>query len=154
MLTGKIGDGKFMVYEELDKLITEMSGENASDDYWYDVGVTDAMNLLEKFSETNWELLGENIIDKSLEWQRKLAYCLDNECNMYELNILISLLSTTDDELFEICIDTLRSFTNQESKKMILDNPLILQRVNNLLLHTSSLPVKKMLQDFLSKIHS
>ncbi|RJX41883.1 hypothetical protein D3P09_06900 [Paenibacillus pinisoli] len=143
-----------MVYEELDKLITEMSGENASDDYWYDVGVTDAMNLLEKFSETNWELLGENIIDKSLEWQRKLAYCLDNECNMYELNILISLLSTTDDELFEICIDTLRSFTNQESKKMILDNPLILQRVNNLLLHTSSLPVKKMLQDFLSKIHS
>jgi len=52
MITGKIGDGKFMVYEELDKLITEMSGENASDDYWYDVGVTDAMNLLEKFSET------------------------------------------------------------------------------------------------------
>lgn len=77
---------------------------------------------------------------------------MDNECNVNEFNILLSLLSTNDEELFEICIDTLRSFTNQEIKKMILDNPSILQRINDSL-HTDSLPVKKMLQDFLSKIH-
>lgn len=85
---------------------------------------------------------------------KKISILLDNECNMYELNILIALLSTIDVELFEICIDTLRSFTNQDSKKMVLDNPIVIQRVNNVLSQTSSLPVKKMLQDFLSKIHS
>jgi len=137
------------MYKELDTLLSA----NTTVDSWYD-GCVIANEILAEFSSSDWEELSNQVLSKPVEWQRKLAYCLDNECNMYELNVLIALLSTDDAELFEICIDTLRSFTNQESKKMILDNPVIIQRVNILLSQTSSLPVKNMLQDFLSKIHS
>lgn len=136
------------MYKELDTLLSA----DTTIDSWHDDGCVIANEILAEFSSSDWEELSNQVLSKPVEWQRKLAYCLDNECNMYELNILIALLSTEDAELFEICIDTLRSFTNQESEKMILDNPTIIQRVNILLSQTSSLPVKNMLQDFLEKI--
>ncbi|MEK5238787.1 hypothetical protein NST99_24125 [Paenibacillus sp. FSL L8-0470] len=136
------------MYKELDNLLSA----DTSVDSWYDVGCVIASEMLSEFNSSDWVELSNQVQNKPIEWQRKLAYCLDNECNVNEFNILLSLLSKNDEELFEICIDTLRSFTNQEIKKMILDNPSILQRINDSL-HTASLPVKKMLQDFLSKIH-
>lgn len=133
------------MYKELDNLLSA----DTSVDSWYDDGCVIASEMLSEFNPSDWVELSNQVQNKPIEWQRKLAYCLDNECNVNEFNILLSLLSTNDEELFEICIDTLRSFTNQEVKKMILDNPNILQRINDSL-HTASLPVKKMLQDFLS----
>ncbi|MGF7048377.1 hypothetical protein J2T13_002885 [Paenibacillus sp. DS2015] len=136
------------MYKELDNLLSA----DTTVDSWYDDGCVIASEMLSEFNPSDWADLSNQVHNKPIEWQRKLAYCLDNECNVNEFNILLSLLSTNDEELFEICIDTLRSFENEEIKKMILDNPKILERVNDLL-HTASVPVKKMLQDFLSKIH-
>lgn len=136
------------MYKELDNLLSA----DTTVDSWYDDGCVIASEMLSEFNPSDWADLSNQVHNKPIEWQRKLAYCLDNECNVNEFNILLSLLSTNDEELFEICIDTLRSFENEEIKKMILDNPKILERVNDLL-HTASVPVKKMLQDFLSNIH-
>jgi hypothetical protein len=136
------------MYKELDNLL---SADTAVDS-WYDDGCVIASEMLSEFNPSDWADLSNQVHNKPIEWQRKLAYCLDNECNVNEFNILLSLLSTNDEELFEICIDTLRSFENEEIKKMILDNPKVLESVNDLL-HIASVPVKKMLQDFLSKIH-
>ncbi|MCM3040664.1 hypothetical protein M3201_13255 [Paenibacillus motobuensis] len=137
------------MYKELDNLLSA----DTTVDSWYDDGCVIASEMLSEFNLSDWAELSNQVHNKPIEWQRKLAYCLDNECNANEFNILLKLLSTNDEELFEICIDTLRSFTNQEINKMILDNPKILQRINDLLL-TASAPVEKILQDFLSKIHS
>lgn len=52
--------------------------------------------------------------------------------------------------MFEICIDTLRSFEEREVKKALLTDPNILERVNDLA-GTASEPVKKIIQAFLSK---
>ncbi|MDM5297575.1 hypothetical protein QUF51_05365 [Bacillus pumilus] len=108
--------------------------------------------ILLEFSLNDWGELSNQVLSKPIEWQRKIAYCLENECNEYELNILMTLLNTNDTELFEICIDTLRSYSSEENKKMILDNPQILKRVNDLL-STANPPVRTILQDFLSKIY-
>lgn len=137
------------MFKELDNLL---SAETTVDS-WYDDGCVIASEILSEFSPSDWDELSNQVLSKPIEWQRKIAYCLDNKCSVHELNILISLLSTNDEELFEICIDTLRSYSSQESKNMILDNPQILQRVNDLL-PTASIPVKKMLEDFLAKIRS
>ena len=136
------------MYKELDNLLSA----DTTVDSWYDDGCVIASEMLSEFNPSDWADLSNQVHNRPIEWQRKLAYCLDNECNVNEFNILLSLLSTNDEELFEICIDTLRSFENEEIKKMILDKPKILERVNDLL-HIASVPVKKMLQDFLSKIH-
>lgn len=138
------------LYKELDELITEYQN---STDFWYDVGCVMVSERLSKFSSQDWEQLSNEVLTKSLEWQKKLAYCLDSNCNMHELEILLSLLSTEDEELFETCVDTLRSFTTPESKKMILGNPHILHRVNDLI-PKSGVAVKRMLESFLEKIHS
>ncbi len=137
------------MYKELDNLLSA----DTTVDSWYDDGCVLASEMLSEFSPSDWEELSNQVLSKPIEWQRKIAYCLDNKCSVHELNILISLLNTNDEELFEVCIDTLRSYSSQESKKMILDNPQILQRVNDLL-PTASIPVRKMLEDFLTKIHS
>jgi hypothetical protein len=123
-----------MKYEEFDKLITEMSGENASDDYWYDVGVNDAMTLLEKFSEIDWELLGKNIMDKSLEWQKRVVYCFEEENDAREINIILSLIETTDKELFEMCIDSLRFLINDNNKDCIINNNELMEKLRKMAL--------------------
>ncbi|WP_336046385.1 hypothetical protein [Solibacillus ferritrahens] len=137
------------MYKELDNLLSA----DTTVDSWYDDGCTIAGEILLEFSLSDWDELSNQVLSKSIEWQRKIAYCLDNQCNEHELNILMSLLNTDDEELFATCIDTLRSYTSQESKRMILGSPEILQRINDLLPGASA-PVRKILQDFLSIVHS
>lgn len=136
------------MYKELDVFIT---GCQNTVDYWYDVGCIIASDMLAKFSQKDWEHLSSHVLMKPLEWQRKLAYCLDSSCNEHELNILLSLLDTDDEELFVICVDTLRSYTTLEAKQMIRDNPAMLVRVNELL-PTAGVATRGVLEDFLVKI--
>lgn len=137
------------MYKELDEFITEY--QNTAD-FWYDVGCVMASEKLSKFSSNDWEELLRNVHTKPLAWKKKLAYCLDNSCNMYELEILLSLLNTDDEELFEICIDTLRSFTTPESKQMILDNLSVVSRVKDDL-PKSGIATRKVLEDFLRQLN-
>lgn len=136
------------MYKELDVLIT---GCQNTVDYWYDVGCIITSDMLAKFSQKDWEDLSSHVLMKPLEWQRKLAYCLDSSCNEHELNILLSLLDTDDEELFVICVDTLRSYTTLEAKQMIRDNPAMLIRVNELL-PKAGVATRGVLEDFLVKI--
>ena len=76
---------------------------------------------------------------------------MDDHNNLDELKILLSLLTVEDEELFEICIDSLRSFTPSACKQMILDNLSIIHRVNELL-PKANIPGKKIMKDFLVNI--
>ncbi|MGG2942186.1 hypothetical protein ABEO51_03605 [Bacillus safensis] len=134
------------MFRELDNLLSA----DTTVDSWYDGGCLIASEILSDFSLNDWEELSNQMLNKPIEWQRKIAYCLDNECNEYELNILIDLLNTNDKELFEICIDTLRSFTIEEGMK----HPQILERVNHVVATTENSLVKVIFQDFLSKMNS
>ncbi|WP_353958485.1 hypothetical protein [Bacillus sp. DX1.1] len=124
-----------------------------TDGYWYDEGFSIAQEMLLEFSSHDWEELLNTAVTNPLEWQRRLAYCLDNECSMNELKVLLTMLDTDDKELFETCVDTLRSFTSPESKQLILENPSIMQRVSDLI-PQAGVATRKILEDFLSKIQS
>ncbi|MBG9911267.1 hypothetical protein ABD83_07320 [Bacillus xiamenensis] len=138
------------MYIELNKLLSA----DTTVDSWYDDGCLIASEILSDFSLNDWEELSNQVLNKPIEWQRKIAYCLDNECNEYEFNILMDLLNTNDTELFEICIDTLRSYPIEEGKKIVLQHPQILERINQMLATSANPPAKIVLQDFISKIHS
>ena len=122
-----------------------------SDDYWYDEGFSIAQEMLLKFSPRDWEELSNVVFNKPIEWQRKLAYCLHNESSMDELNVLLIMISTDDEELFELCIDALRCFTSTESKKLILKNPSILQRIYELIPNSGD-ATKRVFKAFLEKM--
>ncbi|MED4562200.1 hypothetical protein [Bacillus altitudinis] len=138
------------MYIELDKLLSA----DTTVDSWYDEGYILVSEILSYFSLNDWEKLSKKVLHKPIEWQRKIAYCLDNECNEYEFHILLDLLNTNDVELFEICIDTLRSYPIEEGTKIVLKHPQVTERINQMLTTTANLPAKTVLQDFISKIHS
>ncbi|WP_276732482.1 hypothetical protein [Bacillus sp. (in: firmicutes)] len=137
------------MYRELDNLLSAETTE----DSWYDDGCIIASDILSDFRADDWGKLKTEVLTKPLEWQKKLAYCMDNNGSSHEFSILLSLLSIDNEELFEVCIDSLRSFVTPESKQMILNDPSILQRINDKLPKASA-PVKKILEDFLEKVHS
>lgn len=108
-------------YDKFDELITEMSQEDASDDFFYDVGVFEVTNILNHFNEDDWKKLEKNIITKDTEWKKKTIYCFEGE-HPEELPILLSIIDTDDFELFEMCVDSLRFMITDDNRQRILCN--------------------------------
>ena len=108
-----------MIIDNFVKFLDEISVENTSEDYWYDVGVDEVQNMLRKFSREEWKLLGRLIKIKSTEWQKKVIYSFDEKGNDQEIKIIMDFIDTDDNELFEICIDSLRYLINEKTQKLI-----------------------------------
>ena len=80
--------------------------------------------------------------------EKKLVYCLDNQIIQEELEIIGKLLHTKDDELLEMCIDTLRSFDNEMGHSYIKMHPEIIKEAKERM-DTAGNATKRMLQCFL-----
>ncbi|KEQ23187.1 hypothetical protein [Paenibacillus tyrfis] len=117
------------MYDKFNQYITEFSDENSKNDFWYDVGAIRATEILSKFTQQDWEVLLNEISNKTVEWKRNLAYCLDDANNIYELRALLLLIDTDDEELIEVCADSLRSFINAENKQLILSNKSLIENI-------------------------
>ncbi|WP_028592464.1 hypothetical protein [Paenibacillus massiliensis] len=136
------------MYKELDTLLTDFQD---ADNYWYDIGCLTAEKLITMFKQEDWSELSDNVLTKSLGWQKKLAYCLGDDSNLEELKLLLTLASLEDTDLFEVCIDSLRSFTSVENKRIILENRIIIEKVKAVIPSTGGVS-KKIFQDFLDNV--
>ncbi|WP_291562586.1 MULTISPECIES: hypothetical protein [unclassified Clostridium] len=134
------------MYKDLDNFLYEETTINS----WYNDGFLIAQDMLTQFSSEDWEELSKNILSKPLEWQKKLIYCLDNDINENELNIIAKMLTINDQELFDICIDSLRSFNNEIGKAFVLSNPSFIKLVKERIPYAGA-ATQKILQDFLDK---
>lgn len=134
------------MYKELDKLLLE----ETTVDSWYDDGFSIAQDILKQFSSDDWEELNNEVLNKDLDWQKKLVYCLDNQIIEEELNIIFKLIIIDDEELFEMCIDALRAFDNELGHSFIKKNPQIIVEVEKRL-NTVGNVGKKILENFLEK---
>ena len=134
------------MYKELDKLLLE----ETTVDSWYDDGFSIAQDILKQFSSDDWENLNNEVLNKDLDWQKKLVYCLDNQIIEEELNIIIKLIIIDDEELFEMCIDALRAFENELGHSFIKKNPQIIVEVKKRM-NTVGNVGKKILENFLEK---
>lgn len=134
------------MYKELDELLLE----ETTVDSWYDDGFSIAQDILKEFSSDDWEKLNNEVLNKDLDWQKKLVYCLDNQIIEEELNIIFKLISIDDEELFEMCIDALRAFDNELGHSFIKKNPQIIVEVEKRM-NTVGNVGKKILENFLEK---
>ena len=106
------------MFNELDKFI---SYDNTTD-YWYDDGFVYAQSILADFSDDDWKKLSDIILSKDLEYQKKLVYCFDGTDEFHELKIIEKLLLVNDDELFIMCVDSIRGFSADTLKnKQLID---------------------------------
>ena len=71
--------------------------------------------------------------------------------NNFELQTLLKLLDTNDEELFEICLDSLRSFINEDNVSYVINNPEMIGNIKELY-NKSSRPTQIMLSDLLKKL--
>lgn len=136
------------MYNELEKYLSGYFYPN----YWYDEGVDTAQDMISHFTDDDWKLLLERLSKQDVEWKKKLAYCLYDNRNPYELSVLLELLNTDDDELLEISIDSLRDFISKETVDYLLHNPQIMKQIKKLY-HNSSKPTQMILKDFMNKIN-
>ncbi len=121
--------------------------------YWYDEGVEIAQDIISNFTDKDWEQLLKKLPKQNMEWKKKLAYCLYNDKNKYELLTLIELLHTEDKELLEIVLDSLRSFMNQETTNFLMHDTEIVNQIKNLYYHNTSRIIHIMLTDLVYKIN-
>ena len=134
------------MYEELNEILSE----NNSEDSWYDDGFMYAQELLNDFTDKDWGKLFQSINDKNDKWKIRLAYCIDDDLGINGLELLLNMLEESD-EVVETTIDSLRSFNSEEHKKMIVSNSRVIDTAQKLL-EKASLPVKRVLEDFLKDI--
>lgn len=102
------------MFEELDQYLKEFATEEFAVDYWYDEGFLIAEDMLQEFQNDDWEALIEALPKKTIGWKHRLAYCLNDSEDCRQLEVLLTFLDTDDAELFEIAVDALRSFKNNE----------------------------------------
>ena len=136
------------MYEKLDDFL---SG-NFSEDSWYDDGCCIADDMIDSFVENDWIKLRNNLPSKEILWKRRLAYCLTNNENVHELEILLNFIDTQDEDLFELTINSLVEFNTKECKQFIMKkNPYIFENVKNKL-PNKSIVTTKLLENFLTKM--
>ncbi|KFN01806.1 hypothetical protein D0U04_12215 [Bacillus clarus] len=133
------------MYEKVDAVLSK----NSSDNYFYDDEFMYVQELLNDFTDNDWEKLFQNIKDKDGKYKIRLAYCIDDDLGMNGLRLLLDLLNEND-EVVEYVIDSLRSFNNEEYKRIIASNKQIVDKAENLL-KNASLPVKRVLEVFLEQ---
>ena len=73
--------GDDCMYRELDDLLSEES----TIDSWYDDGFLIAQSIMNDFTGSNWERLSDDVLNKELDWQKNLVYCLGNQIIQEEL---------------------------------------------------------------------
>lgn len=137
--------------QKLDDFLKGFAGEADYTDYWYDEGFSIAQDILDKFEDTDWEQLMEILSDRNTKWKQKLAYCLDDEKNSYQLKILLQFLESEDKELIELTVDSLRTFINQKNKSILLENSIYMDQIKNLY-KCSGIAVKGIIEDLLKKM--
>lgn len=133
----------------LEELNVYLKG-NTPDDYWYDSALFIYEEILMELSGNNWERLIETLPQEDVKWKIKLAECLGELGNSHEITCLLELIKTDNNDLLVACIDSLRSIDlsnlNSSEKGVLVD------KANYLIKNNSSVPVKKVLEDFLAKI--
>ncbi len=98
--------------------------DKSCDDYWYDVALFEAQEMLNSFSDEEWMELSEKIYDYSEKAQMRCVECLSDIDNRNSLLLTLRLSDTPNRELFVTCVDSLRnmdlSSLSQSEKEHLL----------------------------------
>ena len=82
-----------------------------SPDLWSDEGINVAVEILDGFSASDWNVLTREIKTKDGIWQAKCAETLSESNPRYAIPILKSMLSSDNKDVVEAAVDSLNSFS-------------------------------------------
>jgi hypothetical protein len=137
------------MYKIFDNCISDFIYEREASDYWYDCAILESTKILKQFNDNDWLLLLSNLKDKSIFWKKRLIECLGDLHNKYELEVILEIIDTSDEDLFVSCVDSLRlldltSLNNLQKEKLLLKSQVCLKK--------ASPPVKLVLEEIIKKL--
>lgn len=95
------------MFEEYENHLNEVK---EFDNFWSDVGISEAIEILERFSNNDWQILNEKIQSKSKVWLVSCAETLGDDVGGYNsFNLLLKLLSSEIDEVKIAALDSINS---------------------------------------------
>lgn len=138
------------MYEKFERSIADFSSERNPGDFWYDCAILEAIDILRAFDENDWARLSSQLEFKDVFWKKRLVECLGEVHVSQELNVILSVIGTCDDEDLQVAsIDVLRSFNLfelRESERKSLRGRAIV------LLDGASPPVAAVIKRFVAKL--
>lgn len=139
------------MYNNFDSCIFDFALERDPGDYWYDCAVLEASDILRRFDKGDWARLLKELKNKDVFWKKRLVECLGDLHVAYELEVILRIINTSDEDLLVSCIDALRLL--DLSKLGRRDQEELLLRVS-FLLNEASPPVREILESFSGKLKS
>ena len=101
--------------KELDDYIKYYEEDTAlMNEYWQGDGIEDATEILNNFTENDWQELINTLPSKSDVWKKRLTYCLYDKSNPNHLQALASLANTDNLDLFEIVLSFINRYDLEE----------------------------------------
>ncbi|MGC8100946.1 hypothetical protein [Metapseudomonas otitidis] len=138
------------LYGKLESCIVDFSLERYPGDYWYDCGILEAADVLREFDKGDWELLLDDLKDKGVFWRKRLVECLGDFKVLYEIEVILRIVNTDDEDLRICCFDALRMLDLSGVDGRTREE---LSSRAEYLLDEVSLPVKKILEDFVERLN-
>jgi len=97
----------------LKKYDAMLSGVRESDDYWYDVAMSDAIVILEAFSDEQWDALEELLAVRPPLWQVSCAETLSEVSNQERgFDLLMALMQVGNDDVMVAALDSINALAS------------------------------------------
>ncbi|MGX5726975.1 hypothetical protein ACWKWZ_18215 [Metapseudomonas otitidis] len=137
------------MYSSFERCILDFSLERDPGDYWYDCAVLEASDILRNFEESDWVLLLDELERKDIFWKKRLVECLGDLNVEYEIEVILSVINTDDEDLLVSCVDSLRFL---DLSRLDVSSKEKLSLKARLLLGKASPPVQLILESFFEKL--
>lgn len=93
------------MYNELDNYIKFYEDDNTSTNcYWEETGHEEASQMMDRFTDNEWNDLFSNLSSKSNIWKKRLVYAMYNCPDDIKIKTALKLINTNDIELFELLL--------------------------------------------------
>lgn len=132
----------------LNKLDEYLKSDMLIDD-WYDNVLFLCEDIIQEFSDVEWNELKEMIPKEDMQWNIRLVECLGGIYNQYAMDCVLIMLNNADDNLFVYCVDSLR---NMDISLLHIDDMKKIKNKAKQLLGKSTPPEKVVLEAFIEKV--
>jgi len=90
-----------------------LKGVREFDNYWSDVGMSDAIAALEEFTDEEWDALGKLMFERPLRWQISCAETLGEVSDAERsFTLLLQLLQVGESEVSFAALDSINALAS------------------------------------------
>ncbi|MFJ2711943.1 hypothetical protein ACIOZM_13775 [Pseudomonas sp. NPDC087346] len=100
------------MYKKFDELIGRFATDEFPIDYWSDVAIVEASDMLDNFSDDDWSTLLSSVRDKSEYWVLRMCESMGVAAEERALYVILEVMSREREEVTCAALDAIRSMVS------------------------------------------